>query len=149
MSTPVLVPTTDLVASAWVASIPGLDSSMVGPSLPQDVTKWANGFIQVMTVGGTPSLYVPVAQPVVSIDCWAVNPGSTKPPWGKANHLSELVRAATYDHATVQRDLTLPGNYPTARCLSVYPASEPRRIYSDEAAYARFNFDLVFHWIQP
>ncbi len=147
MSTPVLRPTTDLVASSWIASIAGMDPAMVGPSLPQDVTKWAGGFVQVMTVGGTPNLYLPVAQPVVSVDCWACKPGSDKAPWGRANYLAEVIRSATYDHPTVQRTLTLPGDYPEARCLTVYPTTEPRRVYSDEAGYARFNFDLAFSWI--
>jgi len=150
MTTPALFPTTDLVASAWIASIPGLEASMVGPTLPKDVTKWADsGFVQVMTVGGTPNLYLPVAQPVVAVDCWAVKPGSDKAPWGRANYLAELIRSATYDHATVQRDLVLPGTYPEARCLTVYPATEPRRVYSDDGGYARFNFDLAFSWIVP
>lgn len=148
MTTPALFPTTDLVASAWIASIPGMDSDMVGATLPKDVTKWADGFVQVMVVGGSPNLYLPVAQPVVSVDCWAVKPGSDKAPWGRANYLAELIRSATYDPATVQRTLDLPGNYPAARCLTVYPTSEPRRVYSDEAGYARFNMDLAFSWIK-
>jgi hypothetical protein len=148
MTTPVLFPTTDLVASVWIASIPGLSAAMVGPTLPKDVTKWADGFVQVMVVGGSPSLYLPVAQPVVSVDCWACKPSSDKAPWGRANYLAELIRSATYDHSTVQRTLTLPGTYPEARCLAVNPLTEPRRVYSDDAGYARFNFDLAFSWIK-
>lgn len=145
--TATLAPTTDLVAVAWLAGVTGLSASMVATKLPADNSTWAaSGFVQVITVGGTPELYVPVASPVVGVSCWAANPNSAKPPWGKANHLAELIRAATYDHANVPRTLTLPSSFGHARVTAAYFVSEPKRIPGDPANYARFDADLALRW---
>lgn len=145
--TATLAPTTDLVAVAWLASVPGLSSGMVATKLPADNSNWAAaGFVQIIAVGGTPELYVPVAAPVVGVSCWAVNPNSSKPPWGKANHLAELIRLATYDHQNVPRALSLPANFGHARVTAAYFVSEPKRIPGDPANYARFDVDLALRW---
>jgi hypothetical protein len=140
---------TELVAVAWLSSAAGIEPGQVATTLPSDGAAWADsGFLHVVgAVGGSPQLYYALREPVVQIDAYAVNPGSGKPPWGKAASLMELVVAATYDEAGLQRDLTLRPGYPKARVLTAHFASEPRRIPSDDASYARFQADLVLHWI--
>jgi hypothetical protein len=145
-----LRPTSELVAVAWLKGVTGIPSTAVATDLPADNSTWsASGFVQVMSVGGSPNIYVPVAQPVIQVDLWAVNPNSSKPPWGKANQLAESIRMGTLDHANVGRLLTgFPAAYNNARCLTVYPISEPRRIRDDSADFAHYTMDLQFMWIE-
>lgn len=145
-----LRPTSELVAVSWLRGVTGLSSSMVATELPADNSTWsASGFVQVMGVGGSPNIYVPVAQPVIQVDCWAVNPNSAKPPWGKANQLAELIRMGCLDHANVGRTLTdFPAAYNDARVLTAYPISEPRRIRDDSADFAHYTMDLQFMWVE-
>ena len=151
-------PTSDLVAVAWLAGVPGLSSAMVSTNLPQDFTTWAaNGFVTSNVIAGAPDLYLPIRQPIVQVDCWAVNPNSGKPPWGKANHLAELVRANVEGDrrvTNIQRLLSFPqGDYYGANVLEVIMQTEPQRGLipgftptGDEASYAHYMFDLELHW---
>lgn len=145
-----LHPTSELVAVAWIKTIAGINPSNVATTLPQSTTSWStDGFVQVSTVGGTPGLYLPVAAPAVSVDCWAVNPSSGRPPWGKANQLAESIRAAVYDPEHVQQLVTgFPGDYNDARVLGAWLLTEPRRMRDDDASYARYTFDLSLNWIE-
>jgi hypothetical protein len=137
--------TTEQVTIAWLKGIVG---DRVSTTLPKDNATWAaSGFCVVTTVGGAANMYVPLREPVTALDCWAVNPDSAKPPWGKAACLAEAIQAGCYD-ASISRLLTLPGNYPRARVLSAYTAYEPRRIPDDAASYARFSLGLALHWIE-
>lgn len=138
---------TELVTVAWLAGVDGLSSSMVSSTLPTDETTWsATGFITVRTTGGSPGLDVPLRSPVVTLDFWAINPNSGKPPWFQANYLAELVDAGTRA-VNVQRTLTLPANYPNARILTAYLVQEPRRAYGDQGSYAHYVADLAVHWV--
>lgn len=146
MSTP-LYPTSDLVAAAWLRLVPGLASG-VASSLPSDAATWATaGFVQAATVGGTPPVHAPMRRPVVSVDCWAVNPNSQKAPWGKANSLAELIRGACELNANFGVRLDLGANYSAARVLTAYLLTEPRRVLGDAANYARYSFDLSVNWV--
>lgn len=143
---------TDLVAIAWLGGATGLTPSMVGSTLPSDNSTWAaSGFVTVRASGGRPGLDSPLRNPVVTVDTWACKPTSSKPPWGHANYLAELILRAVQplsdaEQRAIQRTLTLPTNYPPARALSVYALSEPRRTYGDIGDYASFTFDLQFVW---
>jgi len=143
---------TDLVAVAWVRSIPGLTADGVSTQLPTDETTWAeNGFITVPgTVGGSPAANMPLRQPVCQVEAWATVPGSDKLPWGIANQLIEQVRAATYDRTTFGRALTItagPVSYPTASVKSVTALTEPRRAWSDAGDYAGFVMDIQLVYV--
>lgn len=146
MTAPPVVPTTDLVAVAWLRGVPGVPSTAVATTLPSNASTWsASGFVQVTAVGGTSNPHLPVRSPVVGVDCWAVAPGSAKPPWGRANSLAEAVRAGTFGAAG--RMVTLSVGGLRARVLEAYLLSEPRRITDDEGSYARYAFDLALHWV--
>lgn len=140
---------TELVAVAWLSSAEGIETGQVATTLPSSQEAWEpNGFVHVVgAVGGTPQLYYALREPVVQVDCYAVNPSSGKPPWGKAASLMELLVAATYDEAGLQRILTLRPGYPQARVLTAHFTSEPRRMPSDDASFARYQADLALHWI--
>lgn len=144
---------TDLVAIAWLGGVAGLTPSMVASQLPGDNSSWAaSGFVTVRATGGRPGLDNALRQPVVTVDTWACNPNSSKPPWGKANYLAELIMRACYprtdaERVAVSRLLTLPTNYPTARVLSAYAVSEPRRTYADIGDFASFVMDLSLNWV--
>lgn len=141
------LPTSELVAVAWLKGLPLL-GNLVSTELPADNTTWAaSGFTQVMTVGGIPAIDFALANPVVSIDSWACAADSGRTPWNKANQRAEIVRAGLLDHASVPRLLVLPAAYDNARVVTAYPVSEPRKIRGDEAQFARYTMDAVFSWV--
>lgn len=160
MTIPVLPlrPTDELVATAWIASIPGLSAAMVGTQLPSDVdpdgsgpADWVTtGYVTVAVVGGTPDPLLPVSRPVVQVDCWATNPGSNKPPWLMAAAIASAIRRATWDRYTIARPLPISVNgvvYPTAVVQTAYMATAFRRLYDDQADYARYQGDLALSWV--
>lgn len=138
---------TELVATAWLGGVQGLAPGMVATQLPTDNTTWAaSGFVTVRTSGGSPGLYVPLRSPVVTVDTWAVNPNSSKPPWFAANYLAELIDAGCRA-SDAQRAVTLPGSYPAARVLTAYLIQEPRRAYGDAGDLAHYVLDMVLNWV--
>lgn len=152
-----LNPNSDLVAEAWLAGVPGLSASMVSTTLPQDQSVWStNGFVTVSVIGGSPDLYLPVRQPVIQVDCWAVNPNSPRPPWGKANSLAEAIRShveAGPGPGNHSRLLTFSqGDYRGAIVMAAIMRTEPRRAIAggmmpnDGNSYARYLFDLELRW---
>jgi hypothetical protein len=145
-----LLPNTELVAIAYIQSIPGLTADVVATQTPADESQWqANGCITVQTIGGRPDADIPVAHPVVQLDFWAVSPGSNKPPWFKAAALAEQVRMAAYDRLRVCRIVTITAGgqvYPSARVLTAFLLTEPRRVYHDAGDYARYQGDLAMSW---
>ena len=145
--------TTDLVAAAWLASLPGFSTAMVGTILPRPdadgTIPWAGtGFVQATIVGGGTDMYVPLASPVVQVDCWATQSNSDLPPYAKANALAENIRWACLADDNFQAALTLRTGYAQARVKSAYLVTEPRRIYGDEADFGRYLINLVLNWTE-
>lgn len=158
MSTPLPLEANDeLVAIAWIASIPGLSPAMVDTQLPPDVNSsgsvasWVStGFVTVAVSGGSPDPQLPVNQPVIQVDCWATVPGSNKPPWWKARALASAIQRATWDRYRIPRPLTLTANgitYPSAVVRSAHTVVSFRRIYDDQGDYARYQGDLALTWV--
>ena len=144
--------TTDLVAVAWLRTIPGLTADVVATQLPSDEGKWAaNGALVVpVSIGGTPHSTMALRRPVVQVDAWGTVAGSDKLPWGIPNQLAEQVRAGTYDRVTFGRPLVITAgsvSYLMARVLSARMMTEPRRVWSDAGDYAGFSFDLALQWV--
>lgn len=149
-------PNSELVAVAWLGTVDGITTTQVDTKLPTDQSTWADaGFITIGggdatgggVIGGVPNPYMALRAPVVSVHCWAVEPGSARPPWGKASALAEAVIDGTYDELTMRRTLTLPDGYGAARVNEAYPLTEPRRIPGDPSGYAHFQLDLQLHWV--
>lgn len=144
-------PVSELVALAWIQAATGISC---GLALPEDFTTWAtNGFVTVQVVGGSPQVHMPVRQPVVSVDCWAVFSDSPRPPWLQAAQLAEAIYAATVPTAAKRQVdpnavVTPTGNtYAHAHVLSAYAATEPRPVLGDEAGYAHYQMDLHLTWV--
>lgn len=139
--------TPELVAAAWLKTVVG---DRVATTLPKDNASWAaSGFCTLVTVGGSPNLYVPLRDPAIGVDCWANNPDSQKPPWNTAATLAEAIQAACYDHPAIPQRLTLPTGYPQAQVLSAYTTGEHRRIHDDASSYARYSIPgLVIAWTE-
>jgi hypothetical protein len=134
----------ELVAVAWLSGVAGLSTSMVATTLPADNSTWAaSGFVTVTISGGTPGIYDRLRLPAVTVTTWAVNPNSSKPPWGKAANLAEHIVAATQDRGA-GRVVALPAGFPAAAVHSVWPLSEPRRTYGDMGDYAAYVVDIAF-----
>lgn len=142
--------TPELVATAWLKTVVGDRVSTTLPKPVNDNYSWAaSGFCTVITAGGSPNMYVPLRDPAIGVDCWAVNPQSQKPPWDKAAMLAEAIQAACYDHAAIPQTVTLATGYPAARVLSAYTTGEPRRIHDDASSYARYSIPgLVIAWTE-
>lgn len=145
--------TTDLVAVAWLASLPGFSAAMVGSILPRPdadgIVPWAQtGFVQATIVGGSPDLYVPLASPVIQVDCWATQSNSDLPPYAKAASLAESIRWACLDEANFQGAISVRSGYAQARVKSAYLLTEPRRVYGDEADFGRFLLNLTLNWVE-
>lgn len=162
MSMPLrLLPTDELVTVAWIGSIPGLSLQMVATQLPEPLTKhgqpadWVargRGFVTVAVAGGGPDPNLPISRPVMQVDCWAVEHGSNKPPWGIANRLAETIRLAALDrvgsHRTVA--ITVRGvDYPPAAVTEAAVRTAPRRTYGDVGDYACYQMDLELAWQVP
>ncbi len=139
--------TPELVATAWLKTVVG---DRVATTLPKDNASWAaSGFCTLVSAGGTPNLYVPLREPVMSVDCWAFNADSQKPSWNKAAMLAEAIQAACYDHPAIPQTVTLPTGYPAARVLSAYTTGEHRRIPDDPSSYAHYLIPgLVIAWTE-
>jgi hypothetical protein len=157
MTTPTLAtlhPSTDLVAVAWLRTLPGLVADGVANQLPANEKSWAtNGFVVVpMTVGGTPHSTMPLRRPVVQCECWGTVPGSDKLPWGIPSQLAEQIRFGCLDRDrnTFGRLLTIAANgvtYAPARVLSAKMLTEPHRVLSDAGDYAGVLFNLSLQWV--
>lgn len=152
MPTYPFLPHGELVAQAWLRGVWGVPANGVGTTLPKDNSTWeASGFVQIETVGGSPNVDVPVYRPVISIHCWANKANSSQPPWGKANQLAEQIRIAGYgsvdSYAPPERVVALAPNFQNARVMAAYALTEPRRINSDEARYAHYQFDMQFVYV--
>lgn len=159
MTTPTLPlqPTDEIVAAAWIGTIPGLSPAMVGEQLPPDVNAdgtiaaWlATGYVTVAVAGGTPHDLLPVKRPVIQVDCWATVPGSNKPPWSMAAAISSTILRATWDRYRIPRLLAPVINgvaYPAAIVRSAYMATTFRRLYDDQGDYARLQGDLALSWV--
>jgi hypothetical protein len=142
------LPTNELVGVHWIRSIEGIPTNQVNTDLPADNTTWeVSGFVQVTLAGGSPDVYTPQNQPVFQVDCWAAKPNSEKPPWGKANNLAEIIKAACYDKR-YWGFLALPATHQNARVLGSVATTEPRRVQGDEARFACYTFDLQLFWVR-
>lgn len=140
----------ELVAAAWIATIPGITTDIVATTLPTEITTWADtGFITVgPEFGGNPMTYVPMRRPVMQIDTWGVNPNVMTPNWGQASDLAELIMAACYDNLSLNLPLNVRTGYNQARVAGAMPVTEPRRIRNDDANYGRYQLDVELHWIE-
>lgn len=143
-----LPPNSELVAQAWISSLANISSSIVKTQLPADNTTWAaSGFVHVVgVVGGASDPYVPVKNPVVQVDTYAVNPNTDNPDWGQASTLAEYIRAGTYLLEKTHVSLTTRSGFDNAQVLQA-TCTEPRRIPNDPSGYARYTMDVNLTWV--
>lgn len=143
------LPTSPLVAEAWVKSIPGFPAG-VATVRPADAETWsATGFVVVSVVGSAGAVDLAAQRrPIVSMDAWGVSINSSKPPRGQTANLLELIRAATEDFQPV---LVTPGPTGVYRPALVQDAwmvtAEPREIPDPNASYAHFTADVGLAWV--
>lgn len=153
MSAPVLPkPANDeIVAVAWAQSITGIPAGKVARTLPRRDSWSATGFVQVEAiVGGTPHPEFPLYRPVLQYGCWAAPEqiSSTKPPWGEAFILAELLkRACESDSPHRSKLLVLPHGFEQVivQDASVIFGTRRDRIPSPES-YAHVLIDIQVQW---
>jgi hypothetical protein len=149
-------PTSELVAEAWIGSLPGFTASMVATQ-PPPPDKWPviNGvsqFITVAVVGGSPPRgEAPIAAPVLEIKGYATQLRSNKPQWAAANQLLELIRLGCYQrtNGVFGRALVIEsGNvtYNPANVTGTIVHTEPRRVYSDPRNFGVYLMEMTMVW---
>jgi hypothetical protein len=144
-----LRPTAELVAQAWLATIPGITSSMVATVLPSKSTGWAStGFVVVAAAGGNSEVYVPVHRSLVQVDAVCFAADSQRPPWGRVDQLAQIIADACYGDTSDGAQLTLTAGPSTGRAalLGAWLSSEPQRLYGDDASLARKRLDVMLAW---
>jgi hypothetical protein len=140
------LPSSELVAAAWIGSLPGYSPNMVATTLPKDPTSWAStGFVTVTPAGGSPAVDVPTRWSLIQVDTYRASVNSGKPPWGEASHLAEGIIKACWDD-NQQTNVTVRAGYNVARLYSVWAVSDPIRMWDDPSSYARWRFDLRMTW---
>ena len=144
------LPTSPVVAVAWLRSRAGIPAGSVATKLPRELAAWAElGFIQATIVPGSVDDDVRKRSPLVQIDAWAHSPEGVKPPVGKAARLAELVLKATETDAQLYgRAIDLGPNYLPARVLSAHSPTEPSEVEGDPSGFARVTFDFVLDWVR-
>ena len=141
-------PNSELVAVAWLKGLTYL-GTRVATELPKNLSGWsASGFVVVSAAGGTGVQYTPMRRPVVDVQTVAVAPESGRPPWSQSSQMAEQIVAATLDHPTVPRRVTMPSGYRSAFVRSVWVVTEPRRVPGDAGDFARFSMDLALDWVE-
>jgi hypothetical protein len=148
-----LLPHNELVMRSWLQGISGVPVNQIGTTLPGDNSAWAaSGYVEISVIGGSADLYSPIRRPVFQVDCWAVMLNSSRPPWHKANQLAEVIFNHCYgsvdSDSSPQRKVVLPAVYRDARVIGARAVNEPRRVPSDEARFARYQFDLQLDWVE-
>lgn len=144
-----LRPTAELVAQAWLATIPGITSGMVATVLPAKATSWeSTGFLVVATAGGNSELDIPVHRSLVQVDVACFTADSQRPPWGRADQLAQRVADACYGATSRAAQLTLTAGPSTGRAtlFSAWLSSEPQRLYGDDGSIARKRLDVMLAW---
>ncbi len=142
------LPNTQLVVAEWINTITALRAGCAAAELPENNATWgSSGFAVLTVVGGNHHVFSgQVNHPVVQVDCFAIKPDTGRPLWGAANAMLSAISAACDDKATLQRRLTLPHSFGTARVLSAYQLSEERRVYRDGSSAAIVQADFHFFW---
>lgn len=152
----------ELVARAWLRTVPGLPVNQIGTTLPQDNSTWASsGYVQIISTSplARSSKYFRYRAPVLTAHCWATNPNAQTPPWGKACDLAECI----YDALLVEGngieglDLGVTGA-PLVRVLQAWPLGEVKRIpwgfpsgqgsFVDPANTAHYTLDFQIAWAE-
>ncbi|WP_328494105.1 hypothetical protein OHS59_16220 [Streptomyces sp. NBC_00414] len=133
----------ELVARAWLHSL-GLTN--VGTTLPQNQATWStDGFVQITVTGDSSHTYYRLRRPVITAVCWAVNPAKQTPPWGKACDLAETISEGCWGFTPGVFSLSVTGA-PHARTLQATVIQAPRRVFGDEAEYAKYTVDFELVW---
>lgn len=150
----------ELVARAWLKTVPGLPVNQIGTTLPQDATTWeANGYVQLIAVGrGRSNMYYGYRAPVISVHCWAVQVGAQTPPWGKACDLAEAIyEELLIPNGRENLDLGVTGA-PKVRVLQASQIDEVQRIpwgfpsgkgsFIDPANTAHYTISFQLAWAE-
>jgi hypothetical protein len=150
MTAPLKPVNSELVAVAWVKTVPGIPAGKVATTLPPLESWLGTGFVTIDgIVGGTPHPDAPLYRPVVQLGFWAANSGSSiTPPWGAAFILSEYVKRATeVDSPNRSAVLTIPHGFEQALVRDVTVLTENRRhpVASPES-YAHVIMDVQLEW---
>jgi hypothetical protein len=151
VSSPILYASDEIVVAAWLATLPGITTAMVGAVLPTGDATWTStGFITVTTSGGTPSVDNPFWHPVVTCTACAKEASSDLPLWNMAFGLAGVIRRATYDKAGTHTQLAIGSingaTYPDVQLKGVKQVLQERRVYGDVGDVAQVRLDLQLDW---
>ena len=150
------IPDDEVVAIAWIETIPGLALDGVSTELPEDIDINPRlGYVQVTQVGGGMGSDFPIHTAVVQCDCYVVNPDNDRVHYLTTRRLAEKIRDACYHRLSVQRALhphaigpdSMNIEYPLAKVFSAYAPTYPHRIASPpDDQYAGHSVDITITW---
>lgn len=135
----------ELVGITWLRSLPEV-AAQVATTVPERGPEFlANGFLQVLSVGGAPHLYTGLQESMLSLSAFAYRDGSRAVPWGKAASILGQVKRAV-DGLTVHADLETPAGFDRARIIGASVNRDPLRV-PDEGGMARYELLLSVRWV--
>lgn len=138
----------ELVAIAWLNSLSYTASApLVGTTVPQDPTAYAQGFVQVTVVGGITDNDLPERKTVFQFDVYVPSINSKKPQWGRASAVAENIVRGTSGFNNVTGAYSLGAGFEQARVQGALLASDPRRVNNDPQGYARYTVDIQIMWV--
>lgn len=149
-------PDAEIVAAAWIMSIPNIEIDLADWRLPWDLnTPVHNGYAQVTVIGGVPLKDSPYFESIIQVDCWVEAPSEDRIFRMQASALAKQLQYACLDRKNVKRGV-LPQpylwngqtiTYANAHVASVYCMQEPHRMQStDNSLYEGYSMDMMFTW---
>lgn len=150
-------PDAEMVAAAWIRSIPGIVVDAVDVQFPWDVNvpPAVNGYVQVSSAGGVPDQNVPLFHTTVQVDCWVLAPSEDRIFRLRASALAKQIQYATWDRLKAERGVEVieqlsDGTFITYPNAHVYTAvcltdAHPL-ITAENPSYEAYSFDMMFTW---
>ena len=149
-------PDAELVACAWIMSIPGILIDYADWRLPWDLDKPdVYGYAQVTVTGGAPNKDVPLFQSTLQVNCWVLANDEDRSHRLKASYLTKQIQYACWDRKNVKRGVTPQEQLPNGNVITYQPAhvedayilSEARQMQSkDNPIYEGYSMDMAFWW---
>lgn len=149
-------PDAEVVAAAWIMSIPGLTLDLADYQLPWDLNvPVLNGYVQLTVIGGPANQNVPIFTSMLQVDCWVEAPSEDRVFRMQASAIAKQIQYATWDRKNCPRGVTptpflssgTTVTYANAHVSSAYVMQEPHKIQStDNPMYEGYSMDMMFTW---
>jgi hypothetical protein len=151
------IPDDEVVAIAWIETIPGLVLDGVSTELPDDIDiSPRQGYIMVTQVGGGMGSDFPIHTAVLQCDCYVLNPDDDRVHDLSTKRIANKLREACFDRKNMQRALhphaigpdSMNIQYPLAKVFGAYAATFPHKIATPpDDQYSGHSVDITMTWV--